>query len=92
MTQKLTSTMINTLTANKLTGTFNAISGGNLTDINTPQFKSASNPVFTSAEDNSLTLGALWVNYSTGNLFVCINTSVGNNQWKNVGLGTGNIS
>ena len=92
MTQKLTNTMLDGLTANKLTGTFNAISGGNLTDINTHHIKSTSNPVFTSAEDNSLTLGSLWLNYSTGNLFVCINTSVGNNQWKNVGLGTGNIS
>ena len=92
MTQKLTSTMLTSLAANKLTGTFGAISGGDLTDINIPYFKSASNPAFASAEDNSLTLGSLWVNYSTGNLFVCINTSVGNNQWKNVGTGTGNIS
>ena len=92
MTQKLTNTMLTSLAANKLTGTFAAINGGDLTDIDTPHFKSASNPVFTSAEDNSLALGALWVNHSTGNLFVCINTSVGNNQWKNVGLGTGNIS
>jgi hypothetical protein len=84
--------MVNTLAANKLTGAFNAISGGNLTDITTPHYKSASNPTFTSAEDNSLPLGTLWVNHSTGNVFACINTTAGNNQWKNLGTGTGNIS
>ena len=92
MTQKLTNTMLTGLTADKLTGTFNAISGENLTGFSVPQHKSASDPTTSSAEDNSLSLGTMWVNHNNGSVYICTDTTTGKNYWKNIGSGTGDIS
>jgi hypothetical protein len=88
MTQKLTNTMLTGLTADKLTGTFNAISGENLTGFSVPQHKSASDPTISS----NMALGTMWVNYSNGSVYICTSDIAGNNYWKNIGSGTGDIS
>ena len=84
--------MLTGLTADKLTGTFNAISGENLTGFSVPQHKSASDPTTSSAEDNSLPLGTMWVNHNNGSVYICTSTATGSNYWKNIGSGTGDIS
>ena len=88
MTQKLTNIMLTGLTADKLTGTFNAISGENLTGFSVPQHKSASDPTASS----DMALGTMWVNYSNGNVYICTDATSGDNYWKNIGSGTGDIS
>ena len=88
MTQKLTNTMLTGLTADKLTGTFGAISGANLTGFSVPQHKSASDPTISS----NMALGTMWVNHSNGSVYICIDATTGNNYWKSVGSGTGDIS
>ena len=88
MTQKLTNTMLTGLTADKLTGTFGAISGANLTGFSVPQHKSASDPTISS----NMALGTMWVNHSNGSVYICTDATTDANYWKNVGSGTGDIS
>ena len=78
------------ISSSKLTGALPALDGSALTGITaaeTPIFKSASDPTITSNK----TLGQLWSNSTSGEMYVCTDATVGANVWTNVGEGSGNI-
>jgi len=83
MTQSVSSNSITSLVSSKLTGALPAISGAALTGVSAGVFSSTSDPTPTS---NS-TLGLIWANSVTGDLFNCTNATTNNNVWKNVGSG-----
>jgi hypothetical protein len=83
MTQSVSSNSITSLVSSKLTGALPAISGAALTGVSAGVFTSASDPTPTS---NS-TLGLIWANSVTGDLFNCTDATTNNNIWKNVGSG-----
>ena len=63
-----------------------ALSGANLTNIPRPT-NSTSNPTIST----NLTLGAKWINKTSGEVYICTDATAGENTWANVGGGTGNI-
>ena len=74
------------LSASKLTGALPAIDGSALTGISAVT-TSATDP----AIDTNPTLGAVWVNKTSGNTFVCTDATTDANIWTNVGGGSGDI-
>ena len=63
-----------------------AVSGANL--INAPgPTQSTSDP----AIDTNLTLGAKWINKTSGEVYICTDATAGANVWTNVGAGSGNV-
>ena len=81
MTQKVSSAIINSINAAKLTGTLPA----NFTEIE----KSATDPV---ADTNPAGgVGTVWANTTTGEMYSCTDATTGANVWTNVGDGTGNV-
>ena len=87
MTQSVSSNSITSLVSSKLTGALPAISGAALTGVNAGVFSSTSNPTVTSNK----TLGFIWANSVTGDLFNCIDATTNNNVWKNVGSGVDHV-
>ena len=86
----ITSSKIIGLDASKLTGALPAMDGSALTNLNIPSSpleNSVSNPTITSNK----TLGTIWANTATGNVFVLVDATVNNNVWINAGTGTGNV-
>jgi hypothetical protein len=78
------------ISSSKLTGALPALDGSALTGITaveTPIFKSASDPTITSNK----TLGQLWSNSTSGEMYVCTDATTNANVWYNVGDGTGNV-
>ena len=63
-----------------------AISGTNLTNVPGPTV-STSDP----AIDTNPTLGAKWINKTSGEVYICTDATAGANVWTNVGAGTGDI-
>ena len=81
MTQKVSSAIINSINAAKLTGTLPA----NFTEIE----KSATDPV---ADTNPAGgVGTVWANTTTGEMYSCTDATTGANVWTNIGGGTGNV-
>jgi len=87
MTQSVSSNSITSLVSSKLTGALPAISGAALTGVSAGVFSSTSNPTPTT---NS-TLGFIWANSVTGELFNCTDATTNANVWKNVGSGVGPV-
>lgn len=50
---------------------------------------STSNPAVTS---NPSSIGHIWINSSTGNVYTCTDNTTNSNVWINWGVGSGNIS
>ena len=63
-----------------------AISGAYLTNAPGPTV-STSDP----AIDTNPTLGAKWINKTSGEVYICTDATAGSNVWINVGAGTGNV-
>ena len=63
-----------------------AIDGSNLTNAPGPTV-STSDPTISS----NLTLGAKWINKTSGEVYICTDATAGANVWTNVGEGTGDI-
>jgi hypothetical protein len=63
-----------------------AISGANLTNAPGPTV-STSDP----AIDTNSTLGAKWVNKTSGEVYICTDATAGANVWTNVGAGSGDV-
>jgi hypothetical protein len=83
MTQTVSTKSIQSLASSKLTGALPAISGAALTGIDAGVFSSSSNPTVTSNK----TLGFIWANSVTGEMFNCTDATTNANIWKNVGAG-----
>jgi hypothetical protein len=79
------------ISTSKLTGSvLPALDGSALTGIaagETPIFKSASDPTITSNK----TLGQLWSNSTSGEMYVCTDATTNANVWTNVGDGSGSV-
>jgi len=84
----VTDVKITSLSSSKLTGALPAISGAALTGI-VAYTKSASNPTVSTNPTGGT--GTLWVNQSSGQVYVCTDATAGENVWTNVGSGTGDI-
>jgi hypothetical protein len=90
MTQKVTSNSIESVDASKLSGDHtNATDGRNLTNINDGIIESPNDPTPSSNPHGGL--GTLWVNYTSGEMYNCINAATNSNYWKNVGGQSGDI-
>ena len=93
-TDKLTDGMftdshISSLSASKLTGALPVLDGSAITGVGTGFMENASDPaVDTNPADG---LGAVWVNTTTGNIYICTDATTDANVWVNVGGGSGNV-
>ena len=74
------------LDSSKLSGAMPAIDGSALTGI-TETTNSASDP----AINTNGTLGDIWVNTSSGEMYILTDATAGSNVWTNIGGGTGNV-
>ena len=63
-----------------------AVSGANLTNAPGPTV-SASDPTVST----NPTLGAKWINKTSGEVYICTDATTDENVWTNVGPGTGNV-
>ena len=80
-------TNLTNLTAANLTGAMPAINAANLTGVSS-YTKSASDPA---TDTNPTAVGAVWVNSTSGETYVCTDATTDANVWTNVGAGTGDI-
>ena len=90
-TAKLTDGMftdshIPSLSASKLTGALPTIDGSALTGVGSGFMENASDPAIdTNPADG---LGAVWVNTTSGEIFICTDATADANVWTNVGAGS----
>ena len=89
MTIKATTDMVNDLDAAKLTGsTLPAAAGTAIQNVGEVPTTSASDP----AANSNKTLGHVWINSTSGEVYICTNATTNSNYWTNVGDGSGDIS
>ena len=85
-TQKITDAMIESVDASKLTGTMPAISGASLTGLaGVVDTTSTNNPA---TDENPSATVHVWVNKTSGEMFVCTDATTDANVWTNVGAGS----
>ena len=80
------------ISASKLTGTLPALDGSALTGVVTLDpvlINETSNPTVSSMLATGNGVGTIWVNSTTGAMFICTDATVGANVWLNVGEGSG---
>ena len=90
----ITNNKILGISASKLTGTLPALDGSALTGIVTLDpvlINETSNPTVSSMLATGNGVGTIWVNSTTGAMFICTDATVGANVWLNVGGGSGNV-
>ena len=87
MTQTVSSKSIVGIAASKVTGALPAVSGAALTNVSAGVYNNTSDPAITS----NRTLGSLWANSTTGDLFICADATSNANVWINVGSGSGDV-
>ena len=87
-TQKVSKAIIDGLSASKLTGNLPAIDGSALTGLQA-FLKNTNDPTISS--NPSQGVGTVWVNKTSGEMFVCTDATAGSNTWKNLGSGSGDI-
>mgnify|MGYP001357165433 CR=1 FL=1 len=81
-----TNSHIPSLSANKLTGALPALDGSALTGVGSGFMENASDPAIdTNPADG---LGAVWVNTTSGEIFICTDATTDANVWTNVGAGS----
>ena len=89
MTIKATTDMVVELDATKLTGSaLPAANGSDIQYVGDVPTTSASDP----AANSNKNLGHLWINSTSGEVYICTNASTNSNYWTNVGDGSGDIS
>ncbi len=84
----VTDAKIASVAASKLTGALPALDASALTGI-VAYTKSASNPTVSTNPTGGT--GTLWVNQSSGSVYVCTDATAGENVWTNIGAGTGDV-
>ena len=87
MTRSVSSKSITSRAASKLTGNLPALNGAALSNIAAGVYFNASDPTISSNKS----LGFLWANSTSGEMFMCTDATAGANVWTNVGSGSGNI-
>ena len=82
------------ISASKLTGALPAISGANLTNL-TSTFSGLTDTTVSTSDPatntNPSATGHIWVNKSSGETYVCTDNTTNQNNWINIGEGTGNV-
>ena len=89
---KISSDNILSMSSAKLTGAMPAMDGSALTGIvaGSEAMTGSSDPVNeTNPADG---VGALWINTTNGEMFICVDATTNGNVWNNVGEGTGHIT
>ena len=81
------------ISASKLTGALPSLDGSALTgasgdNISGVDTVSANDPTITT---NPASVGHIWLNRVSGEMFVCTDKTVGANVWTNIGEGSGNV-
>ena len=71
-----------------LTGAMPALDGSSLTGI-LGMTKVTSDPALNTNPSSGV--GTTWVNKSSGEMFVCTDATAGENVWKNIGAGSGDV-
>ena len=84
--QKVSKTLIDSLSSSKLTGALPALDGSALTNVPSA-VKSAADP----ATDSNKLLGTIWTNTTSGVVYSCTDATTDANVWTNVGPGTGDV-
>jgi len=88
-TQKITDAMIESVDASKLTGALPALSGASLTNISgLVDTTNANDPTIST---NPSAVGHVWLNSTSGEMYVSTDATAGANVWINVGTGEGNV-
>tara|TARA_B110000438_G_scaffold279604_1_gene304160 strand:+ start:2573 stop:4015 length:1443 start_codon:yes stop_codon:yes gene_type:complete len=90
----ITNDLISGISSSKLTGALPSLDGSALTGvvpIDPVLLNEAGNPTVSSMIATGNGVGTLWVNSTTGNMFVCTDATVGANVWTNIGGGSGNV-
>tara|TARA_B110000467_G_scaffold148394_1_gene154207 strand:+ start:165 stop:1382 length:1218 start_codon:yes stop_codon:yes gene_type:complete len=89
---KISSDNILSMSSAKLTGAMPAMDGSALTGIvaGSEAMTGSSDPVNeTNPADG---VGALWINTTTGEMFICVDAATDGNVWNNVGEGSGDVT
>jgi hypothetical protein len=77
------------MVATKLTGAaLPAADGSAIQYVGDAPTISANDPT----TSTNTTLGTIWVNSTSGEVYICTNATTNSNVWTNVGDGSGNIS
>jgi hypothetical protein len=90
----ITNNKILGISASKLTGALPAIDGSALTGVSAIDpvlINETSNPTVSSMTATGNGVGTIWVNSTTGAMFICTDSTVGANVWLNVGAGSGSF-
>ena len=85
----LTSAKIIGLDASKLTGALPAVDGSAVTNLPATHTVSSNDPA--TDTNPSEGVGALWINSTSGETFLCTDATTDENVWYNVGGGEGNV-
>ena len=87
MTQSVSSKSIEGIAASKLTGALPALNGAALSNVSAGVYFNASDPTISSNKS----LGFLWANSTSGEMFMCTDATAGANVWTNIGGGSGDV-
>ena len=88
-TQKVSDAMIADMAASKLSGALPALDGSALTGLPDSVTKNASDPAIDTNPSGGL--GTLWLNTTSGELFMLTDATTNENVWTNIGAGSGDV-
>ena len=86
----VTNAKIDGLSASKLTGALPALSGASLTNAPSGVTTNTNDPTISTNPSGGV--GTLWVNKTSGEMYVCTDATAGANVWTNVGEGSGDVA
>ena len=91
MTLKVTSDMVTSLDASKISGTLPALDGSSLTGITVgfADVTSSTDPLYNTNPAGGV--GTIHMNTTTGQLYICTDATTDLNVWTNVGGGSGDV-
>ena len=87
--QRVSDAMIESISSSKLTGSLPAIDGSALSGLADGVTKNANDPATDTNPSGGL--GTLWLNTTSGELFMLTDATTDENVWTNVGAGTGDV-
>ena len=88
-TQKVSDAMIADMAASKLSGALPALDGSALTGLPDSVTKNANDPAIDTNPSGGL--GTIWLNTTSGEMFILTDATAGENVWTNIGAGTGDV-
>jgi len=89
-TGAITAAKIHSVSASKLTGTLPALNGSALTGVEVDNaVRNSNDPAMTTNPSDGV--GSIWINSTSGDIFICTDATTNNNVWTNAGKGSGDI-